>query len=61
MLWSIPSPETQINTSNEGNGVVNDAYLLVMRPEKCVLPELVGGSLHENVLVEVEQRELGVF
>ena len=41
--------------------MIDDANLLVVRPEECVLPNLVWRSLDKHVGMEVEKGELGVL
>src|SRR5690242_20415839 len=61
VLGCIPAPKAQIDTTHEGNGMIDDANLLVVGPEEGVLADLVWRALNEDVWMEVEQGELGVL
>ena len=55
MLRGVPSSKAKIDAPNKSHHVINNAYLLVVSPEKGILSELVRRSLHKNVWMQVEE------
>jgi hypothetical protein len=41
VTWIVPSPEAQIDSADESHHVVYYHQLLVVSPEKLILPELI--------------------
>lgn len=41
MILSIPATETQIDSSHEGDGLINDDQFFVVRPEQNEITEVV--------------------
>ncbi len=61
MLGAIPAPKAEVNASYECHVMVDDAYLFVVSEEELVLLELIRRSLNEDIWMQIQERELGVF